>query len=45
VLREYVADKKLKLEYLPTEDMVADILTKPLAQQRFDKLKRKLLGG
>ena len=35
---------ELVIEYLPTEDMVADILTKPLQGALFAKLRRQLLN-
>jgi hypothetical protein len=35
---------EITLEHLKTEDMVADILTKPLASKDFHRLRRVLLG-
>ena len=35
---------ELKVSYLPTEEMVADILTKPLQGDLFRRLRDKLLG-
>jgi hypothetical protein len=41
-VRDSVEAGDVKLEYCPTEKMVADILTKPLGQDRFEKLRGKL---
>jgi hypothetical protein len=35
---------ELKVKYLKTNDMVADVLTKPLQGQHFKELRNKLLG-
>ena len=43
-IRELVEDGTVAPEYVPTEDNVADILTKPLGRRRFEKLRRKLLN-
>ena len=43
-IRELVEDGTIAPEYVPTEDNVADILTKPLGRRRFEKLRRKLLN-
>jgi hypothetical protein len=37
-----VAEKEVQLEYIPTEEQKADILTKALCQSVFEKLRRKL---
>ena len=42
-LREQVANKNIRLEYISTEDQVADIFTKPLNTEVFEHL-RQLLG-
>jgi len=42
-LRDLVNGDVVKLEYCPTEDQVADIFTKPLKLEQFEKL-RALLG-
>jgi hypothetical protein len=39
-----VKSKEVAIEYLPTEDMIADILTKPLQGEQFVKLRNQLLG-
>jgi len=41
---EALEKKEITLEHLTTEDMVADILTKPLASKDFHRLRRVLLG-
>ena len=35
---------ELKIEYLPTEEMVADVLTKPLQGDLFRRMRNKLLN-
>ena len=32
----------MKLEYVPTKEQIADILTKPLAKEPFEYLREKL---
>ena len=39
-----VASDEIKLEYMPTGEMLADILTKPLQGALFKKLRDKLLN-
>ena len=41
-LRERVENGDFQVEYVPTEEQLADILTKPLARQRFEHLRTKL---
>ena len=43
-LKERIDRKEIKLSYLRTEDMVADILTKPLQGQKFYALRKMLLN-
>lgn len=38
-VRETIMDGQVSLEYCPTEEMIADLLTKPLASERFAKLR------
>ena len=42
-LREQATSKNIRLEYIPTQEQVADIFTKPLKTELFYKLK-KMLG-
>ena len=42
-VREKVERGLIRLEYCPTEDMVADVLTKALARERHERL-RKMMG-
>ena len=42
-LRENVQSDKVTLQYIPTKDNIADILTKPLERQKFSRL-RTFLG-
>jgi hypothetical protein len=41
-LRELVANKKIRLEYIPTQEQVTDIFTKPLNIDVFEHLRKKL---
>ena len=43
-IRQQVKEGEVELKYCPTSDMVADILTKALDRQRFEKLRGILLG-
>lgn len=43
ICREAVANKKVKLKYCPTLEMVADILTKMMGLQKFTRVKKLLL--
>jgi hypothetical protein len=44
-IREMVENGEIKVEYLRTEDMIADMLTKPLAKRQFKKLCQRLIGS
>ncbi|CAI9279513.1 unnamed protein product [Lactuca saligna] len=41
-VREKVAAKKLLVQFISTNDQIADIFTKPLSSQRFEGLRSKL---
>jgi len=41
-IRECVGDGKLDIEHVRTEEQIADILTMPLARDRFCELREKL---
>ena len=41
-VRERVATQQLSISYISAEDQIADIFTKPLSRQRFNKLASKL---
>jgi hypothetical protein len=43
-ISELIKFGELVLSYLPTGEMIADILTKPLMGSTFRYLRRKLLG-
>ena len=43
-LHDRVASGQVALEYVRTDDMVADILTKPLVGEKFRQLRKKLLN-
>ena len=41
-LREQVLEQKVKLDYVPSKEQVADIFTKPLLREAFEYLRQKL---
>jgi hypothetical protein len=43
-IRELVKNGEIELQYCPTNEMLADILTKPLAKIQFINLRNRLLG-
>jgi hypothetical protein len=43
-IKDRLEQGELKLQYVKTEDLIADILTKPLQGSRFRSLRRKLMG-
>ena len=43
-VKERIANGELKDSYMPTERMLADILTKPMQGKLFVKLRERLLG-
>ena len=42
-IREHVKDRSIKLKHVASKDQAADILTKPLSKELFDRGK-KMLG-
>ena len=46
-IRDLAEQKKLDIQYIPTEEMVADGMTKPLARVAFERFKKQLgvVGG
>ena len=43
-IRELVEEFMVKPEFVPTNDNVADILSKPLGKDKFEKFRRVLLN-
>jgi methyl coenzyme M reductase subunit D len=43
-VRERVETGEIKVEYIPTDQQLADIFTKPLQKQRFETLRDKIMG-
>jgi hypothetical protein len=41
-LREQVAKKKIRVEYVGTKEQVADIFTKPLPREAFEYLRQRI---
>jgi hypothetical protein len=41
-LREQVAEKNIRVEYVGTKEQVADIVTKPLPWEAFEYLRQRL---
>jgi hypothetical protein len=44
LIREQVQLRLIQMQYLPTDDMISDVLTKPLGLAPFLRLRPKLLG-
>jgi hypothetical protein len=44
-VRERIADGTIAVEWIPSQDMLADILTKPLGTQIFTRLRQMLLSN
>jgi len=44
VIREFLQKQKIIVKYLPTEYMIADMLTKPLSGLLFSRLSTRLLN-
>jgi hypothetical protein len=43
-IRQHVASGEVKMEYIPSNRQLADLLTKPLTRDRVDTLRRQILG-
>jgi hypothetical protein len=43
-VKDKIESQEVKVEYMPTDDMIADYLTKPLQGQQFTKLRGAILG-
>lgn len=43
-VRSAHTEGKISIEYCPTADMIADILTKPVTKAKFENFKRYLFG-
>ena len=41
-IRDHVAQKHIRLEYVPTDQQVADIFTKPLPESKFSNFRNSL---
>ena len=44
-IRHYIDANKIVIEYMPTDDMITDIMTKPLHGTTFRKLANVLSGN
>jgi hypothetical protein len=43
-LKDKVSQGDIVIEYLPTEDMIADLLTKPLQGELFYKFRKQIMN-
>ena len=43
-IHDRLKNGELKVEYCPTDEMLADMFTKPLQGKKFIKLRAKILG-
>lgn len=43
-VKDRIESKEIKVEYLPTEDMISDFFTKPLQGKQFLKLRDLVMG-
>ena len=41
-IRDAIENETIQLEYSPTDEMIADVLTKGLSRPQFEKLRSKL---
>jgi hypothetical protein len=41
-VREIIEEKMFKVEYVGTDNMIADIMTKSLGAKKFERFRRKL---
>ena len=44
LIREFFQKKRIVVKYLPTDHMIADMLTKPLPGPAFSRLSTRLLN-
>ena len=44
-IRDHIQNGNIKVEYVPTEQQLADIFTKPLKEDHFCEIRRKLGMG
>jgi len=45
LIRELIKTDVIQIKYMPTESIIADILTKPVDKKTFRKLQAQLLGN
>lgn len=45
LFRQYVAEKEICVQYLNTDDLVSDLLTKPLARPKFERMREIMMGS
>ena len=43
-VKDWVASKEIRIEFSPTEDMIADFFTKPLQGKQFYKLRDQVMN-
>ena len=44
-LKDLIDEEEVELQYIPSEELVADLLTKGIAGAKFKYLRDKLLGA